>query len=250
MRFMRVMLWLGLLAVSSGAAAALVTDVSDSNVSVSYSYQGKKLLLFGSLPEQYGHVLIEVRGPERDRTVQRKGKVAGLWMNVESMRFKEVPGFYALLTDAPLDDFLTPERRQELGVGPKALFQDAKWHVDSQQVAPQQYFQGLLKYMQDLGLYQEMPGDVRIKRKRLFRAQVDLPARVPVGDYEIVTRVIKDGEVTQRDVQQLSVAKTGIEKWLYDLAYDHPATYGAMAVAVALLAGWVVGMMTRGEAEH
>jgi hypothetical protein len=71
-----------------------------------------------------------------------------------------------------------------------------------------------------------------------------------VGDYSIVTRQVKDGEVIHRDERQLSVAKTGIEKWLYDMAHDHPAWYGLMAIAVALFAGWFVGMITRGEAEH
>ena len=46
------------------------------------------------------------------------------------------------------------------------------------------------------------------------------------------------------------MAKTGIEEWLYDLAYEHSYWYGIMSVLVALFAGWFVGMITRGEAEH
>ncbi|MFA9459425.1 TIGR02186 family protein [Thiohalorhabdus methylotrophus] len=250
MRLLRVMLWLGLLAASGGAAAELVTDVSDDTVSVSYRYQGEKLLLFGSLPEGPGHVLIEIRGPDQPRTIQRKGQVMGLWMNVESMRFKSVPGFYAALSDVPLERILSEKRRGALGLGPEALFRASEWQVDDQKESPQAYFRGLVDYMRELSLYQVRPDGIRVKKNRLFRASVELPARVPVGDYEIVTRVIHNGEITHRDMQKLSVSKVGIEKWLYDLAHDNPATYGALAVAVALLAGWLVGMVTRGEAEH
>ncbi|KPV41466.1 hypothetical protein AN478_02540 [Thiohalorhabdus denitrificans] len=237
-------------AATGGAGAELVTDVSDDRVSVTYRYEGEELLLFGSLPEGSEGVLIEVRGPEEAQNVSRKGKVAGLWMNVESQRFEGVPGFYALLSDDSLEKGMDEQRRAALGVGPEALFRQARWQRDGQELAAEEYFQGLLGHMRRAELFQVLPGSVEVREGRLFRAAVDLPARIPVGEYEIVTRALKDGEVTHRDVQRLSVAKVGIERWLYDMAHEQPATYGVMAVLVALFAGWFVGMVTRGEAEH
>ncbi|MFP4560125.1 MAG: TIGR02186 family protein [Thiohalorhabdus sp.] len=250
MRMLGAILGMTMLAAAGGAGAELVTDVSDDRVSVTYRYEGEELLLFGSLPEGAEGVLIEVRGPEEAQNVSRKGKVAGLWMNVESQRFEGVPGFYALLSDATLEGELDKQQRAELGVGPEALFRQARWERDGQEVAAEEYFQGLLDHMRRVGLFQERPGSVAVREGRLFRAAVDLPAQTPVGEYEIVARALKDGEVTHREVQRLSVAKVGIEKWLYNLAHDHPATYGILAVLVALFAGWFVGMVTRGEAEH
>ena len=243
-------LLLVLLLAAGPATAELVTDLSETQVDVSYRYEGKKLLVFGSLPEAGGHVLLEVRGPERSRTVQRKGRVAGLWMNVERMTVQGMPGYYALLSDAPLDALMTADQRQRLGIGRQSLFREARLAGKAQRADPAAYFGGLIDHMQDLGLYQMAPGRVEVRRGRLFRAELDMPSRVPVGEYRIVTRQLKDGEVVHRDEQRLTVAKVGIEKWLYDMAHDHPAWYGLMAIAVALFAGWFVGMITRGEAEH
>jgi uncharacterized protein (TIGR02186 family) len=249
-------LWTSLLLVlavtlAPAAGAALVSDLSHTEVKVSYRYEGETLLVFGSLPEPGGHVVVEVRGPAKARTIQRKGQVMGvLWMNVEALTIQDFPGYYALLSDAPVAQFLGPAERNRLGLGRDALFAAAEYRGDTAQAAPRDYFDGLLRHMTDAGLYQEKPEAVRIKQDRLFRAELRMPSRAPVGEYAIVVRQVKDGSVVHRDTQTLTVAKTGIEKWLYDLAYDHPAWYGVMAVLVALFAGWFVGMITRGEAEH
>ena len=249
-------LWTSLLlglaaALAPTANAELVTDLSHTEVKVSYHYEGETLLVFGSLPEPGGHVVVEVRGPASTRTIQRKGQVMGfLWMNVEDLTIEDFPGYYALLSDAPLADFLSAAERNRLGLGRDALYARADYHGDTVQAGPRDYFDGLIKHMADAGLYQEKPGAVSVKQGRLFRAELRMPSRAPVGDYEIVVRQWKDGEVIHRDTQTLSVAKTGVEKWLYDMAYEHPAWYGLMAVLVALFAGWFVGMITRGEAEH
>ena len=240
-----------LLGAGSAWGSELVSDLSESDIEVSYRYAGESLLVFGSLPEAGGHVLVEVRGPPSERTVQRKGKVMGfLWMNVASATFADMPGFYALLADAPLDRFLSAAAKERLGVGSQALLHSAKASVADAHAERKAYFDGLLRSMRADGLYREDPGGITVKRGRLFRGRLQLPAQAPVGDYRITVRQIKDGEVVHRDDQDLRVAKSGVEKWLYDLAHEHAAWYGVMAILVALTTGWLVGMITRGEGEH
>jgi uncharacterized protein (TIGR02186 family) len=246
-----LLLGLALTLAGPAAEAEMVTDLSHSEVKISYRYQGETLLVFGSLPEPGGHVVVEVRGPSKARTIQRKGKVMGvLWMNVEDLTIEDFPGYYALLSDVPLAEFIGEAERNRLGLGRDALFAKADYHGETAKAGPRDYFDGLLAYMADAGLYQEKPGAVAIKQGRLFRAELRMPSKAPVGEYEIVVRQWKDGAVVHRDTQTLTVAKTGIEEWLYDLAYEHPYWYGIMSVLVALFAGWFVGMITRGEAEH
>lgn len=233
------------------ASGELVSDLSESSVAISYQYEGETLLVFGSLPEPGGHVVVTVRGPSKARTIQRKGQVMGfLWMNVEDLTLEDFPGYYALLSDVPVSEFLGAPERDRLGLGRDALFAGAEYHGEVDRAEPREYFDGLLRHMSDAGLYQEKPEAVTIKRQRLFRAELGLPARAPVGEYEVVVRQWKDGAIVHRDTGTLTVAKTGVEKWLYGLAHEHPAWYGLMAVLVALLAGWFVGMITRGEGEH
>jgi len=250
MRALRILLAMVLVGAAAPASAGMVTELSESRVDVDYNYDGKTLMVFGNLPEPGGNVLLEVRGPEKTRTLQRKGQVAGLWMNVESLTLGGVPGYYALLSDAPLDEVMPEGKQGELGIGREALFRNAEWEGESAKSSPEEYFQGLIDHMTEIGVYRVEPEAVTVRRGRLFRAELYMPSRVPVGEYRIVTRQVKDGEVVQRDEQSFSVAKVGIEKWLYDLAHENSAWYGLLAIAVALFAGWFVGMITRGEAEH
>ena len=37
----------------------------------------------------------------------------------------------------------------------------------------------------------------------------------------------------------ITVAKTGIERWLYNLSRNEPLLYGLLSVALALAAGWL-----------
>ena len=210
------------------------------------------LLVFGGLPEPGGDVVVEVRGPAKPRTVQHKGKVGGLlWMNVDQVTFHDVPGYYALLSNRPLERFAPAGDPRALGVGVEALFEGASWdNAGEMRAEPRAFFDGLIRGLKRDDLFLVRGEGVSLREGRLFRAELPLPSKVPVGEYEIITRVLRGGQVVYRDERTISVAKTGIEEWLYDMAYEQPYVYGAMAVVVALLAGWLVGMITRGEGEH
>ena len=41
------------------------------------------------------------------------------------------------------------------------------------------------------------------------------------------------------------VRKDGLERWIYQLAYDHPFLYGLLALAIALIAGWGASALFR-----
>ena len=51
--------------------------------------------------------------------------------------------------------------------------------------------------------------------------------------------LVRDGEVISTGATTIRVAKTGIERWLYNLSRQQPLAYGLMSVALALLAGWL-----------
>jgi uncharacterized protein (TIGR02186 family) len=135
-------------------------------------------------------------------------------------------------------------------VGREALFRSAERSGSTAKADPRDYFDGLIRSMRDQGLYREEPEGVAVRKGRLFRGELRMPARAPVGEYRVIVRQWKDGGVAYRDERTLRVAKTGMEKWLYDLAHEHPAWYGLLAILIALLTGWLVGMITRGEGEH
>ncbi|MCK4862325.1 MAG: TIGR02186 family protein, partial [Rhodobacteraceae bacterium] len=55
----------------------------------------------------------------------------------------------------------------------------------------------------------------------------------------------RDQRVISTSTSTITVRKTGIEKWLYDLAHEQAFLYGLLSLAVALLAGWTASEVFR-----
>ena len=48
-----------------------------------------------------------------------------------------------------------------------------------------------------------------------------------------------------QQVTKIDVRKVGIERWLYNLAHQRPATYGLLSLAIAIFAGWSAAAVFR-----
>ena len=97
--------------VAAGAApangAAVLADLSSHIIAIGGGFTGDSVVLFGST-DGPGDIIAVVRGPERDMTVWRKGKVAGIWVNAESLTFNNLPAFYAVVASRPVDELIQP----------------------------------------------------------------------------------------------------------------------------------------------
>ena len=192
-----------LMAVMLGGAAPkpkLVPDVSQRRIDIIYSFTGAELLLFGAIvypggrvPERPADVVVVIKGPTESILLREKQKIAGMWMNAESARFRSVPSYYAVASSRPLDRIVDPRTA--------AIYE---FGLDSIQLSPassalpeaqKRFEQGLVDLKRRNGLYVEAPGGVEISEGVLYRARISLPARVPVGNYTAETFLVQDGRV-------------------------------------------------------
>jgi uncharacterized protein (TIGR02186 family) len=91
----------------------LVPDVSQREIQIRYSFTGAELLLFGAilyprgrLPSDPADIVVVLKGPVQPIVVREKQKVGGIWMNVESERFRSAPSFYAVASSRPLSELV------------------------------------------------------------------------------------------------------------------------------------------------
>src|SRR5438045_2894113 len=85
----------------------VVADLSSHLIAITTGFTGASVVLFGAT-EGRGDIITVVRGPEREMTVWRKGKVAGIWVNAEAVVFGNVPSFYAVAASRPVDEIIAP----------------------------------------------------------------------------------------------------------------------------------------------
>ena len=91
----------------------LVPDISARKVEIRYSFTGAQLLLFGAIvypggrpPSRPADIVVVLRGPVQPILVREKQKIAGIWMNADSNRFRSAPSFYAVASSRPIGQLI------------------------------------------------------------------------------------------------------------------------------------------------
>ncbi|MES2986851.1 MAG: TIGR02186 family protein [Pseudomonadota bacterium] len=235
------------------AKPVLVPDVSQRSIEIAYSFTGAELLLFGAIlypggrvpadGEKPADIVVVVKGPTQAVLVREKEKVAGIWVNAERMRYRSAPSFFAVASSKPIRSLVDERTRAIYELG-----------VDSLQLSPassappqvqDRFDKGLVALRTRTGLYYEAPKAVEITDGVLYRARVQIPARVPVGKFTAETFLIRDGRVLAAAVRPIEIRKSGFERFVATSAEDHSWIYGLVAVALSMFFGWAAGAIWR-----
>jgi uncharacterized protein (TIGR02186 family) len=237
------------LLLSAAAEPVLVPDVSDRNIEIRYSFHGTEILLFGAIlypggvvPEGKVDVAVVLRGPSQSIKVREKQKLAGLiWVNAEDTRFRSAPAFYAIASSRPLDKIISERTADiyELGLDSLQLSPSSGMAPD----VANRFEAGLIDLRARNALYSSHPNTVSITDDVLYRAQLNIPARVPVGHYTAETFLIRKGHVVAAATRDVEIRKSGFERFVALSAQYYPFTYGLVAIALSVLLGWGAGVL-------
>ncbi len=218
----------------AAAVEPLVADLSDHLVAITTGFTGTELLLFGSIDAD-GDVIVVVHGPASGITVRKKERVAGVWVNRESLGFQEAPSFYHVaMTEGATSGLPDPVlRRHQIGT-------DFIRMVPSEQAGEEKidtYRAALIRNKQRGELYSSEPGEIEMRGQRLFRTSVFFPANVPIGQYVIETLLARNGEIVSAQTTPLFISKIGAGADIFRVANTYPALHGLVAILIAILAG-------------
>ena len=254
MRATRPFLALAFAPLLLGAAKpTLVPDVSQRTIDIAYSFTGAELLLFGAILYPGGEapgpndkpadIIVVVRGPVQSVTVREKRKIAGIWMNADSLRYRSAPSYYAVAASRPVDQLLDARTRAiyELGLDSMQLSPASTAPIAEQN----RFAAGLVALKAKQGLYADVPGAVEITDGVLYRARIQIPARVPVGRFTAETFLVRDGHVLAVATRALHIRKSGFERFVTRSADNRSVTYGLAVIAMAVGLGWTAGWVAR-----
>ena len=231
-----------LLSSPSAQSQRLAVDLSSSEVAISTGFTGAELLLFGAT-EGYGDIVVTVVGPRRDEVVRRKERLAGIWVNGASVTFKSAPVYYRIAASKPLNNITSSAILDQLQIGVAEIDLVTQSQRSAREVLD--FREALIRNKKRLSLYSEDISDIKIIRDLLFRSTIPFPANVPTGDYEVNVHLFKDGKPVSQLTTSLPVRKVGLEARLYNFAHDQAPWYGAIAIVIALVAGWLAGVIFR-----
>ncbi|WP_422021539.1 TIGR02186 family protein [Pyruvatibacter mobilis] len=232
----------------AGRGEAVVADLSEKLIAITSNFTGAELLLFGNVdapdmvtPALQRDVVAVVRGPYEPLTVRRKQRVAGIWVNRDAEEVPAAPGFYHVASTRPLSEIADADVYADAQIGLEAI----ELKGDGSAALPEAYREAILRAKTREGLYAQAPGSITFVGPSLFRAEIALPANVPVGSYIATVYLLRDGQITNQRSINLIINKSGIERFMYNFAQKTPFFYGVASVLVALLAGWIAGTVFR-----
>ena len=228
----------------------LVPDVSSRSIEIRYSFTGAQLLLFGAVlypdgrvPTRPADIVVVLRGPDQPIRLREKQKIAGIWMNADSSRFRSAPSFYSVASSRPVRDLVDDRTAAiyELGLRNLQLSPGGGALPDKER----RFETGLLDLRRRQGLYAESPQGVEISGGVLYRAAISIPSQVPVGTYTAETFLIDHGRVLAAATRDVQIGKSGFERYVALVARRHAFAYGMAAVILSLGLGWGAAALFR-----
>ena len=232
------------------AKPVLVPDISARRVEIRYSFTGAELLLFGAIlypggraPARPADIVVVLRGPVEPIVLREKQKIAGIWMNADSNRFRSAPSFYAVAASRPIDQ-LVDERTAsiyEMGLQNLQLSPGGGALPEKER----RFEAGLLDLRRREGLYAENSNGVEISEGVLYRANISIPSQVPVGTYTAETFLVDRGRVLAAATREIEIDKSGFERFVALAARRHAFLYGLASVLLSLGLGWAAATLFR-----
>jgi len=243
--------------VGAGAPAQaerLVSSLSSHRVLITSSFTGTALILFGtvehdaaSVPRRGGYDLVAtVSGPRENLVVRRKERVFGIWVNVDSRTFVQVPSYLATLSTKPVEEIANIETLRRLQIGLRRTLLPQQIGPDTADVVRDDPFRiAFLRLKQARNLYVEAPNAVTFLTPTLYSASIPVPAEIPVGSYEVDLKLFADGAMIARGGDAFEIVKFGFEQFVAAGAVNHGLLYGLATALMAMLTGWLASVVFR-----
>lgn len=221
-------------------------DVSTRTIEVTSAFSGTEIIVFGtvinsqqeSAESGYYDVVVVVEGRGATSIVRLKSNVGGLWVNTQSIRFDNLPLYSAIASSRPLEEIADPSVFVANVIGFTRARMVPGRH--SSNVTPAEldaYKTAALRLKEKDGLYVTADYGVAFIGPALFRASIKLPANIPVGPLSARVFLFHDGQLLASQKSSVMLERQGIDRLVYDFAFEHPVWYGILAVAIAASAG-------------
>lgn len=227
-----------------GVRETFEIGLSTEEIVITSDFNGARLVVFGALDNADGRILrqggydivVALEGPKIPAVVREKERVLGLWINRGSESFDTVPASYALAATRRLVDIAPAALLEQLAIGIDNLRTSVS--IEAKSANHDQFATALRRIRIQRGLYNQSFGSVEFVSATLFRADLVLPANLPVGPHVARAFLFRNGVFLRERSETLWVVKSGFENYVSGIAARYGTLYGLFAVALAILTGW------------
>lgn len=244
----RLFLLLALIVLGGARDPILVPEISQHEVQVRQGFRGTELVLFGAILSPDGtragpdyDIVVVLKGPTKSIVLREKQRIAGIWVNAESVEFRSAPTYFAVASSKPIGRIVDDKTAAIYELGLPWLQLSPIGSYDPKEQA--RMSAGLVDLMSREGLYRQDTRGVQVSQQVLYQARIALPSSVQTGVYTAETFAISRGRVVASAISRVEVKKLGFEKAVADFSQDYGFVYGLLAVMLSIGMGFLAGRL-------
>ncbi|MBI5909953.1 MAG: TIGR02186 family protein [Betaproteobacteria bacterium] len=215
----------------------LVVAPATSQIDISTDFTGADVKAVGAMIGP-GDVIIKVVGPQQEATLSRETKLGPFWVGGDTVKMAGAPSLLFLYATAPIASILPPAEQQKYAL----LLEGVPVRIEPQLTAhaADDWRKAFFRLKERQGYYHEDDRAIRVFGNRLFIADMRLPGDLQIGTYTVETLLVKSGKVVGHNVGNFRVRLSGIERWVWNAAHDHPWLFGSLFTLAAMVLGFVL----------
>lgn len=228
----------------------IVAGLSQNRVAITANFDGSEILIYGAVKRDTPSpkdttldMIITVEGPSVPLVIRRKEKVAGIWINGASVNIDSAPSFYTVASTGALNLILseTDDLRSKITL-PNVI---RAVGISAEASDSPEFVEALQRIRLNGDQYRISEGSVQLVEETLFRTDVVLPANLTEGNYRVRIFLLRGGHVVDTQERIIGVRKTGLERFLFNMAHEQPFLYGVISLVMAVVAGWAASAAFR-----
>jgi len=242
---------LALLSLPVVSLAAVSCQTTPSLINITLGYHGVPVEIRGdSAPGD--EVIVKISTAPADAHLKYKGKAGGIfWMKLGTLIFKNIPGTYLLSSSGAIDKALSPAAREQNNIGYEALQKKVGIEAEKGDLPQGDWFKQFIEFKEHEKVYAISEDNVKVEANGGYKLDLKWPFQAQPGEYTVEVITAKNGQVTGTAQSSITVEMTGFVAKISNLASEHRAMYGIIAIVVALAVGFAVGnIFKKGGGAH
>jgi len=230
-----------------------IDTIQPQKIYIDSFFSGQKVAVRAMVP--FGaKVVLRLLGPRENLALMKKGRVGGLWMNVEQVHFQSVPKVYLLWTSEKLSALGTRDSLKAMKLDYLSLLsgtlQNKKNRGEESLLVSE-----LIKLKEADKVYHIFEGAVQIKpwERRVWDqadAVLELPSKIYPGIYTLELIAFKEGKGRLVHASTIEVKLAGFPALVSNLAARKGLLYGTLAVIIATFSGLMIGIVFSSRGGH
>jgi len=228
----------------SSDSSDLDFSVVPERVPVGLFYSGSHIRVEGTAQPD-SRVVVVIRGGERDEEFYKKVKAGPIWISGAKIDVSGVPALFYRFSSGALHDFLRPEVVEQYQLDEASIKTQMRIDPDDDRDL---IVANWLELKAAEGTYalnrHALTWEPKTSEMAHFSADFPWPKGVPTGAYEITVYECREGTVVARGSRTFSEIRVGLVDRIASLASDHATWYGLACVAVAVILGFGIDLLT------